>query len=261
MITPQTFPVLRGQNIKVDDGGLVCLNDIHRAARYSKTRAPAHWQRLPHVTDMIVKLFDRIVGKSHNSKEAMRSVIRAERGAAGGTYADVRLALAYAEYLSPDLAIEVREVFLRYKAADPTLADEVLERASPEANEWAGKRALGRSVRSQYTKTLQDHGAQGKDYGMCTNVVYAALFDQNATQLKKTKGVAKKGSLRDTMTSSELVFVMASETLSAERIVEERSDGGEACRLASGKSARFIRQAIDADRSDRRGRQGQLGYR
>lgn len=60
------------------------------------------------------------------------------RGAAGGTFADVRLALAYAEYLNPDLAMEVREIVLRDKAAYPTLADDILQRATPEANEGAG---------------------------------------------------------------------------------------------------------------------------
>lgn len=252
------FPVIRGRTIHVEEGGFVCLNDIWRAAGFSKNQTPADWRALQITGGLIIALLDQNTGQTGVKNYNPKSVIYSKKGKGGGTYADVRLALSYAEYLSPKLALEVKEVFLRYKAADPTLADDILERATPEANEWAGTRALGRSVRGQFTKTLQDHGAQGKDYGMCTNVVYSALFDKSATQLKRTKGVPAKGSLRDAMTTSELVFVMASETLSSERITEEECDGGEACRVATSKSARFIRQAIDADRKDRKGRQGDM---
>jgi hypothetical protein len=190
----------------------------------------------------------------------MKSIIYVSRGAGRGTFADVRLALAYAEFLNAELALEVKEVFLRYKAADPTLADDILTRSTPEANEWAGARALGRSVRNQYTKTLQDHGAQGQDYAQCTNALYGALFDKSADQLKRAKGVpAKGGNLRNAMTTSELAFVMAGETLSSERINEEECRNGVECFVATSKSARFIRQAIEADRNDRKGRQGKLG--
>lgn len=257
-MTPETtnFPILRGRSIRTDDDGLVCLNDIHKAGGFSTNQTPAQWQRLPFVTGLIVALLDRIMGKSHDSKISTKSIIYANRGATGGTYADRRLALAYAEYLSPKLALEVKEVFLRYMDADPTLADEVLQRATPEANEWVGTRALSRSVRHQYTEVLRDHGAVGPDYGICTNVLYRTLFDKTAAELKESKGLpAKSAKLRDAMTSPELVFVMAGETLSSERIEEEDCRGGPALRAATSKSARRIRDAIDADRRDRRGPQ------
>ncbi|HEX3920467.1 MAG TPA: KilA-N domain-containing protein [Caulobacteraceae bacterium] len=256
---PSTFPVIRGRVIRVDADGLVCLNDIWQAAGFSKFQKPNDWRRLEVTTRLTVAVLQRITGKNRNwSKSDFRTAIYAKTGPSGGTYADVRLALAYAEYLNPTLALEVREVFLRYKAADPTLADDILERAGPEANEWAGTRALSRSVRNQYTNTLRDHGAKGQDYGMCTNTLYSVLFDRNAKQLRSKKGVPAKSNLRDAMNTSELVFVMAGETLSAERIIEERSSGGEECRVATSRSARFIRQAIDADRKDRRGSQPEL---
>jgi len=257
---PSSFPVIRGRQIHVDENNLVCLNDIHRAAGFSVSQRPGDWRDNPSTGPLQIAALKRITGKSGNwTKADWKSVIYAKRGQAGGTYAHVYLALAYAEYLNPNLAIEVKEVFIRYKTADATLADDILQRAGAEANEWAGTRALGRSVRNQYTDALRDHGAQGKDYGMCTNALYGALFDSDAKQLKRAKAVPAKASLRDAMSTSELVYVMAGETLSTERITEEECSGGEACRIATGKSARFIRQAIEADRNDRRGRQGTLG--
>lgn len=253
------FPAIRGRIIRLDENGLVCLNDIHSAAGYSKNQKPNDWRRLPFVTKLEFAVLERITGKSRNwTKDEMRSAIYAKTGQAGGTFADVRLALAYAEYLNPVLALEVREVFLRYKAGDVTLADEVLQKASPKDNEWAGTRALGRSTRAGYTATLQQHGVtKPVDYAICTNETYKGLFDKTAKQLKADKDVTK-GGLRDAMSTKELAFVMAAEQLSVERIEEEECAGREECRQATGKSASFIRQAIEADRKDRRGRQQSL---
>lgn len=75
------------------------------------------------------------MGKSHHSEKIRVSdLIYSTLGKDGGTFAHPVLALAYSEYLSPKLAVEVREVFLRYRAADATLADEILEKASPGAD-------------------------------------------------------------------------------------------------------------------------------
>jgi hypothetical protein len=81
----------------------------------------------------------------------------AKEGRGGDTFAHPVLALAYAEFLNPSLGVEVREVFLRYKGADATLADDILQRAPAADNEWAGARALGRSQRSELTATLKEH--------------------------------------------------------------------------------------------------------
>lgn len=254
-----TFPKVRGNIIRTDENGLICLDDIHRASGFRKNLRPKDWRDNASTGPIQFAVMGKLTGKSgHWSKAEWRRAIYVSRGENAGMYADIRLALAYAEYLNPKLALEVKEVFLRYKAADATLADEILEQATPEANEWAGTRALGRSVRNHYTATLKDHGVEGKDYGACTNTLYNVLFNKNASALKKAKGLPAKASLRDAMTHTELVFVMAGETLSSERIQEEVCDGGEACRLATSKSARFIRIAIDADRMDRKGRQPDL---
>lgn len=254
---PTTFPVLRGRTIRVDENGLVCLNDIHRAGQFSVNQTPAQWQRLPHVTNMMVALLNRIVGKSHNSKISMKSLITTKRGAAGGTYADPVLALAYAEYLSAPLAIEVKEVFLRYKAADPTLADDILDRASPEANEWAGKRAMARAGRRFFTDTLQRHGVRvPREFARCTDAVYIGLFRKNTRQLKAAKQVS--ANLRDAMDGVELTFVAAGEALARERIEQTNCQGAVECEAATLRSTSFLRDALEAERRDRVGAQQSL---
>lgn len=244
------FPVLRGAIIRRDAEGRICLNDIWRAAGQPMNKAPKDWRRLPRTIGLLGAVA-QMVGKSHLSAG---QPFTTTRGRQGGSFADPRLALDYAEYLSSDLALEVKDVFLRYVAADVTLADDVLERASPEANEWAAIRALGRSQRRRYTDCLQEHGAGGRDYAICTDSAYRGVFGKSAKDLKVEKGLGRSASLRDAMSADELTYVLAAETLARERINEEGSDGGEECRIATLRSAQHIRRAIELDRNDRRGR-------
>lgn len=250
------FPIMvRGRVVRTDENGLIRLNDIHTASGFSKNRTPNDWQALEITKRLILKAATVTTGKSGRwAKNDIKSVIYAKAGPTGGTYANPVLALAYAEYLSPDLAYEVRDVFLRYKAADPTLADDILARAPADANEWAGVRAMGRAKRLQFTSALQDHGVVAAGYAICTNETYRALFDGTAKELKLKKGLKPAANLRDNMDTSELVYVMAAETLATERIEEEAPSGNEECRKATARSADAIRRAIEEDRKDRQPR-------
>lgn len=235
----------------MDEDGFVSLNDIHKSAGFSKNRRPIDWFRLPNTGPLIIALHERIVGKSHQSKFRTSDVYRAASGTNGGTWAHPILAAAYAGYLKPELEVEMREVWLRYKAGDAKLADEVLEKASAEDNEWAAVRALGRVKRLEYVKTLDEHGVEGLGYANCTNAVYRSLFDGTAAKLKSERGLEKKQNLRDVLPKDDLVFVMAAETLAKQRIEEESPLGNGPCYQATKKSAQRIRDAIEGDKQDR----------
>ena len=99
----------------------------------------------------------RIVQNLDNSNQAPE-LHTSSKGRFGLTHAHIVLAQAYAEYLDADLAVEVREVFLRYRAADASLADDILERASLEDNRHTVARALGRVTRGRFTDVLNGHG-------------------------------------------------------------------------------------------------------
>lgn len=247
------LPVLRGHAVRKDDQERICLNDIWRAAGSPANHEPSDWRALPSTKGMLAVIRQT----SEKSGGLPVCPVVGVPGRAGGTFADPRLALDYAEYLSPELALEVKDVFLRYLAADAILSDDVLERASPEANEWAGIRALSRAQRRKYTDSLQAHGVKGgRDYAACSDTLYLGLFDKRAAALKNSKGIAKKASLRDHLSTDELAYVVAGETLARERIDEEGADGGEACRIATQRSAQNLRRGMEMDRADRRGRTG-----
>lgn len=244
---------IRGREIRQDEQGRICLNDIHKSGGFSTNQKPDDWGRLPTTTKLIAIVLERKAGKSRFfDKTQILSVYCAKRGRDCGVWADPVLALAYAKYLSADLHYEVNEVFLRYKAADPSLADDVLSRATPEANEWAGVRAMTRSTRNQFTGTLKDHGVAGPGYANCTNAIYSTVFGAPASKLKETRGLPAKSNLRDHMTTDELIYTMAGESLAKERIIDLDCQGNAQCETASAKSASFIRSALEADRADRK---------
>lgn len=246
---PKNNITIRNKAIRVDENGLVCLTDIWATARSPNNQKPADWWRINSTQKLAMALLDRIMGNAHNSGKTRFKSIYYSRGA-GGTYAHAILACAYSGYLSPKLEVEVRSTWLRFRSGDATLADEILSKATPAANEWAGVRALGRFARHRYTETLKNHGvSRGKDFGICTNETYLALFDAKAKDLKKSKGA--KGSLRDAMDVSELSYVMASESLASERINDLNDRGPVQCWLSTRTSALFIREAINKDRASR----------
>lgn len=242
-------PVVRSQSIRSDANGLVCLNDLWTITGGDKNRRPAEWRRTAAAKRLNGALAARIVGKSHKSPPVL---INAERGAKGLTFAHVVLAQAYAEFLDADLAVEVREVFLRYRAGDASLADEILERASAEENRTAAVRAMGRVTRDKFTDVLQDHGVKQPYFGICTNVVYQTVLGKPAAALKRALGVAPKGSLRDAMSITQLAAVNFAEALSADRIEDIGCQGGPQCQEATAAASRTVRDALDAEKRSRR---------
>lgn len=242
-------PVIRSQSIRTNADGLVCLNDLWAITGSDKNRRPAEWRRTAAANRLRGALAARIVGNSHKSPPVL---INAGRGAKGLTFAHVVLAQAYAEFLDDNLAVEVREVFLRYRAGDASLADEILERASADENRRVAVRAMGRVTRSKFTDVLQDHGVKQPYFGICTNVVYQTVLGKPAAALKQALGVAPKGSLRDAMSITQLAAVNFAEALSADRIEATDCQGGPECQQATAAASRTVRDALDAEKRTRR---------
>lgn len=240
---------VRGRAIRQDDDGFISVTDIHTAAGFKKNQRPSDYARLPQWRTITNALHEKLYGKSGDYKVSRLWRVRNQ---GQGTFAHPVLALAYAEYLNPKLAVEVKQVFLRFKAADPVLADDILERATPEENEWAARRALSRTTRNVYTRTLNEHGVtEPRDYASCTNETYKALLGGTAVQVRKKRGLTKKANVRDSLSLRELTSVMFCETLSAERIDAENCAGPKECRSATARSAKSVQTALDMEAKDR----------
>lgn len=108
------------------------------------------------------------------AKTATRSATYSKKGKSGGTYAHPVLALAFAEYLNADLAVDVKTVYLRYRSGDITLADEVLAKAEA-AREFEESRDISKQVRHKFESTLAIAGAKS-GIGYITNAIYEVLL-------------------------------------------------------------------------------------
>ena len=243
-------PALRSQAIRADTEGRVCLNDIWAVGGSDPNRRPAIWRRGALAKRLAKALADRIVRISHISSPPVLLV--SSRGAKGLTFAHIVLAQAYAEYLDADLAVEIREVFLRYRAADASLADDILERASLEDNRHTVARALGRVTRGRFTDVLKGHGVRQPWYAICTDAVYGTVLGKPAAALKTALGIPKSGSLRDAMTTTQLAAVALAESFSADRIEANECRGGPQCKEETAAASRTVRAAMDAEARARR---------
>jgi hypothetical protein len=244
--------LFKSTRIRVDAEGRVCLNDIHKAAGFSKHQQPHDWLRGPSAGREITALLSRITGKSRNwTKSEMKSVYYTKTGQSGGTWAHENLALGYAAYLSPALAVEIRDVFLRYRRGDEGLVDDIRSRR-PANDDRDLHRQIGKGVRKRYTATLEEHGVSlPVEYAQCTNATYKELFGGTAKQLRQRRGLPDKANIRDNMSLNELAYTMASEALASERIEQQNSKGFIECHDATKQASSAIRGAIEADRKAR----------
>jgi hypothetical protein len=242
---------IKGRIIREDVNGFICLDDVCELASAAYTKQPRFWRRSEEIKTLEKALLS-IVRNSHNSKERLLdSVIYARRGRFGATFAHPVLAAKYAGYLSADLEIEVRQVWLRYRAGDPTLADEILERASDEGNRWVANRAITRVVRRKHTDVLQEHGVSGPGFGRCTNATYRGLWAKTARQIQLER---RTKVTRDGLEGIELAQVALSEGMATDRITEERCWGDSECAEANFTTANFVREAMERERASRRPR-------
>jgi len=105
----------------MNDNELVSLTDLHRFAGQSASRHPSLWVRSDEV-----EAFVQAVAKKFKYTKSYVLVPKAGRN--GGTWAHWQIALAYAQWLSPELHMACNEVFKQFMEADASLAVSVLER-------------------------------------------------------------------------------------------------------------------------------------
>lgn len=242
--------ILRGMTINTEATGRVRLDDLWIAAKAKPSKLPKHWRQTE-----AFKALRRVLQEKVGDPNLFGEVIVSGRGRGNkGTFAHPILAAAYAGYLDTHLEIEMRETWLRFRAGDATLADDILQRASVEANHWAGVRALGRSQRNSYTNVLKGHGVEGRGYMECTEALYLHLLGGKSYELRDQMKLPPKTNLREHFDTAKLSYVMAAEALAAERIEEEDRKGNRDCAEATALSARAIYRAVNDDRKNRQQR-------
>jgi hypothetical protein len=245
--------IIRDQKVSEDSRGNLNLTDIWRMAGSPGAKRTSHWRELP-TTDEYLDAVAQNVGKSYvKGKNDAKSVIYSKTGKGGGTFGQILVAIAYAEYLNPDLAIEIKQTYLRVQSGDLTLVDEILEKAD-DARKWQGTRDASKLARETFTAVLQSRDCNGADIGYVTNAIYVVLLGGKVNDVKASRNLPAKASLRDNLPLKELVQTMATEVMASERIEDEDRRGRRECYDATARAAGFVRDAFEKERADRKPR-------
>lgn len=174
------------------DGDLICLTDLWKVSgQPSGKRDPRRWKE-----EAGLEFIDSV---SKKLNVPIADIYKTTRGRGGASWGHWQIALAYAKYLSPELHMHVNEVYMRYQTGDITLADEIVDKVTPEQQEQHAARTLGKVARNFLTQTLSTHDVKGYGYLHCTNSTYKGLFDKNAKQLREERDLPARKNVRDDM--------------------------------------------------------------
>ncbi len=124
------LPEIMGRKVAEDIKGNVCLNDLYEIAGRPEKLEPPQWKRHKKVIALQRALDERIMCNTQGSRKdtAESTYYVYGKGRKARTFAHPVLALEYAEAINPALGIEVKEVFLRYRTNDISLANDILDR-------------------------------------------------------------------------------------------------------------------------------------
>ena len=131
----------------------------------------------------------------------------------GRTTEDYKITASLAKRISmaskSDRGEDARKYFLG--------CEQMLARLAEEKHKTEIERAKGIAVRQALTKAIQQSNENermhGHAYSTYADVIYKALFNKNAKQLREEYGIEKKDNLRDCLTSEELKKVQDAEML------------------------------------------------
>ena len=112
--------------------------------------------------------------------------------------------------------------------------------------EWINQRLMAISARKELTDEWKDRGIEkGKEYAMLTDEITKAWSGMTTRQYKNLKGL-KKESLRDNMSTTELVLNMLAETAAREISENEKPVGFEENKKIAGRGGRIAGNARKA---------------
>lgn len=231
---------LCGVRVRIDDEGLYCLNDLHRAAMgmglaSPTTKTPYEFQRLPTMVDFVEETYNQGFSR-----------IITKRGKGGGTYASEIVTLRYAAYLSAAFEREVYETFQKVVRADVDLTLALVDRQTDtEAARKIAARAQGKVARLAFTDTLKEHGVTGSGFAQCTNAIYQPLLGGTKSEVAANRGLPLKANLREHMSGLELAAVMFSEELATHNIKTTNANGNRECARHSAFAASSVTKVLN----------------
>jgi hypothetical protein len=203
------LPALRGAPVREDGHRNICLNDLYELAGRPENLQASQWMRHKRTIALKLALDELIVCNTHRPKKEVEesTYYSVGRGPKALTFAHPVLALEYSESLDPKLGIEVKEIFLRYRAADISLANDILDRVIEQAREDE----MRVHIREEITARNRDLAGEGKkagcrgwEYAELHNAGYRGLYNGlDQDDIHHLKRLTKSQKILDHMTAAE----------------------------------------------------------
>lgn len=233
------------QNIHADNG-MISLTDLWKEAGSIDSKAPKHWL-LQDQTNGFLKALAKF------QKVSQDYLIKVKRGKGGGTYAHKQIAMEYAQYLDPKLAVLVNEIFFE-RVEEEKNPDLIVDRAIKsyqrhgKDQKWISTRMESKVKRNFFTQCLAQHGVNKDGFRNCTNAVYNGLFGGTTAVVREKKGLQPKDNIRDNLSITELAAISLSEALAMEDIENNNRRGSAQCELSTSNATRSVAKAIIENR-------------
>ena len=157
-----------------DADGYFSLTDMWRAAGEEDHKSPRKWRTFLYVKELTAALEQNVRHKDVIAKTKGKTASYAKSGKGGGTFAHYILAVAFAEYLNPEIGVEVREIATRVWGGDVSVLDEFNRRVVAQAEEDA----LRLHNRAEMTARNKDLAKEGKKAGLRDPWEYAELHNE-----------------------------------------------------------------------------------
>lgn len=238
-----------GQIVKAGQE-LVSLTDLWKAANGDDDQKPNQWLRLSNTAVFITTCGEK-VGIPHllfpprplryrRTTKAIRKwgdkvlavceevgLIQRIKGRNGGVYAHWQIALSYAQWLSPELHMQINDLFRRFQEADPSIAESVIERTDPNSDDF--KRLQARMKNIETNKELNaaviDHGGTGRTCAYGANKNNVAITGFTAKQIRKKHKLPAYASTRPLLDTGQMVEMAFLERLEALSINSKKPEG------------------------------------
>ncbi|MCL1465948.1 KilA-N domain-containing protein [Argonema galeatum] len=267
--------------IILKDNGLVCLTDMWRAAGAIKTQKVDYWLKPESNCLLLLQILleskpdlkpeiERVLATKPQSafrNQEYRNwtnqvkqiavdagLIKITKGKIGGTYAIDKIAIAYAQFLSPEFhAWALTAIKERIEEeADPELGITRSRQRAIRAWERQGKSTNYISARldsipreDYYESALYQHGVTTpKEFAWCKTKVYEPIIG-HPNSFRANRGLKKGQNLKDGMNIEELSTTDFAKVLSTKRINTLNPDNARSCASISYSAAQQIANLLN----------------
>ncbi len=240
--------VLRNCKIGQDVDGNICLNDLWELAGKPENLRPTSWRRQKRTKSIEKALRERIMSEKHSSKNKVdkSTYYVSGRGVKAKTFAHPVMALEYAENISPELGIEIRDIFLRFKSNDLSLAEEIINNLADQYG-FDEKRIDLRNLVKQHNResagTAKSAGVT--DFPGYNGAGVSGLYGgMTASDVLAHKGLPQDVNRLDYAGHEELAANYFKATQAVAKLKRENIEGQDAANKAHEEVGKAVRKTI-----------------